>query len=163
VARAAVAADPGSAEAHAVLARSLVASGDHEGAFSEFAEAWRRNATDAEVAKELTGLALTLGRDQVALEFARERARLRPNDRDASIALVRAFTRNGDLAGAERTLAPLLAQRPTPPEVLVLLAAIQTARGNSDAARSTYRAALQADRDSLDALSGLVASNAAAI
>ena len=157
LARTAVAADTGSAEARMVLARSILASGDRQGAFSEFSEAWRRNPTDAETAKELTGLALALGRDEVALEFARERARLRPNDRDASMALARVFTRTGDFAGAERALAPLLAKRPPPPDVLVLLGAIQAARGSTDAARSTYRAALQADRNSLDALSGLVA------
>jgi tetratricopeptide (TPR) repeat protein len=157
LARSAVAADPGSAEARAVLARSLLASGDRQGAFNEFSEAWRRNPADAEIAKELTTLALTLGRDEVALEFARERARLRPKDREASMTLVRVFTRTGDLAGAERALAPLLVERPTRPDVLVLLGAIQAARGSTDAARSTYRAALQADRNSLDALSGLVA------
>jgi tetratricopeptide (TPR) repeat protein len=156
IARAAVAADPGSAEARVVLARSLLAGGDRQVAFSEFSEAWRRNPTDAETAKELAALALALGRDEVALEFARERVRLSPNDRDASMALVRVFTRTGDFAGAERALAPLLSERPARPDVLVLLGALQAARGNTDAARSTYRAALQADRNSLDALSGLV-------
>ena len=156
IARAAVAAEPGLVDARVVLARSLVASADRVGAFDEFAEAWRLNSRDAEIAKELTNLALTLGRDQVALEYARDRVRLTPNDRDASIALVRVFTRNGDFAGADRTLAPFLAKRPAPPDVLVLLAAIQAARGSTDAARSTYLAALQADRDSLEALTGLV-------
>jgi tetratricopeptide (TPR) repeat protein len=156
IAGAAVAAEPGSRDARLVLARSLAATGDLDRAFHEFAEAWRLGSRDAEVAKALTGLALTLGRAEVALEYAREGVRLRPNDRDASIALVRALIRNGDFPGADRTLAPLLAMRTASPDVLVLLAAIQAARGRNDAARSTYLTALQADRDSLEALSGLV-------
>jgi tetratricopeptide (TPR) repeat protein len=60
VARAAVAADRGAAEAHVILARSLAAGGDRAGAFDGFAEAWRLNPRDAEVAKELTTLALAL-------------------------------------------------------------------------------------------------------
>ena len=105
----------------------------------------------------MTGLALALGRDQVALEYAREAVRLSPNDQRRVGRPGRGRrSRNADFAGADRTLAPLVTKRPAPPDVLVLLAAIQAARGNSDAARSTYLEALQADRDSLEALSGLV-------
>ena len=50
---------------------------------------WRLSSKDAEIAKEMTGLALTLGRDQVALEYARHSVKLSPNDRDASVALVK--------------------------------------------------------------------------
>ena len=156
IADAAVAAEPGSRDARVVLARSLAATGDLKRAFDEFAEAWRLSSKDAEIAKELTGLALTLGRDQVALEYARHSVRLSPNDRDASVALVRALIRNKDFPSAERTLAPLLAKGSASPDVLLLLGAIQAKRGSNDAARTSYLAVLQADPDSLEALSGLV-------
>jgi tetratricopeptide (TPR) repeat protein len=139
-----------------VLARSLAATGDNARAFDEFAEAWRLNSGNAEIAKELTGLALALGRDQVALEYARETVRLRPNDRDASIALARAQIRSGDFTGADSTIAPLVAKRPAPTDALVLLANIQAARGSTDAARSTFLEVLQTDQDSLESLSGLL-------
>jgi tetratricopeptide (TPR) repeat protein len=158
VAGAAVAAEPGSRDARLVLARSLAATGDLERAFQEFGEAWRLSATDAEVAKELTSLALALGRAQAALGYAREGVRLSPNDRDASIALVRALIRNRDFLGADRTLAPLLAKRTASPDELVLLAAIQAARGSNDAARSTLKRALTLDpnfRGAADALAAL--------
>ena len=157
VATAATTADPRSEEAQLVLARSLVATGDLERAFDAFAEAWRLNTADAATAEEMAGLALTLGRDQVALDFARESVRLSRNDRAASIILVRALIRKRDLVAANQTLAPLLASQAASPDVLVLLAAIQAGRGNSDAARTAYLSVLQADRDSLEALSGLVA------
>jgi len=156
IAGAAVAAEPGSRDGRLVLARSLAATGDLEHAFDEFAEARRLSSRDAEIAKELTRLALTLGRDQVALEFAGEAVRLSPNDRDAQIGLARALIRKGDFPGADRTLAPLLAKGPASPDVLLLLGEIQRARGSNDAARSTYLAVLQAAPDSLEALSGLV-------
>jgi len=92
----------------------------------------------------------------VALEYAREALRLSPNDRAASIALARAQVRTGDFPGADRTVAPLVAKRPAPPDVLVILAAIQAARGTSAAARSTYLEVLQADKNSFEALSGLL-------
>lgn len=155
-ARAAVAADPRSRDARIVLARSLAATGDSEHAFDEFAEASRLSGNDGAMAKEMVDLAFSLGRDQVALAYAREAVRLNPNDRGASMALATAQIRTGDFQGADRTIAPLVAKRPAPPDALVLLAMIQAARGNSGAARSTYLEALEADRNSLDALSGLL-------
>jgi Flp pilus assembly protein TadD len=92
------------------------------------------------------------------LGYAREGVRLSPNDRDASIALVRALIRNRDFLGADRTLAPLLAKRTASPDELVLLAAIQSARGSNDAARSTLTRALTLDpnfRGAADALAAL--------
>jgi tetratricopeptide (TPR) repeat protein len=157
VATAAAAADPRSEDARLVLARSLVATGDPERAFDAFAEAWRLNTSDAGTAKEMAGLALTLGRDQVALEFARESVRLNRTDRAALLILVRALIRQRDFTAANQTLAPLVANQAASPDALVLLAAIQAGRGNTDAARTAYLSVLQADRDSLDALSGLVA------
>jgi tetratricopeptide (TPR) repeat protein len=93
IARAAVAAEPGSREARSVLARSLAATGDPDGAFAEFTEVWRLNSRDAETAKEMAGLALTLGRDQVALEFATIAKQKLPNDPSVSDILGWAYVR----------------------------------------------------------------------
>jgi hypothetical protein len=46
-------------EARAVLAKSLQATGDISGAFDEFKGLWRKDTTNAEVAKSLAALALT--------------------------------------------------------------------------------------------------------
>lgn len=155
-AAAAAAAEPNSREARLVFARALLATGDRTRAFDEFAEASRLNPGDRVIAKEMAALALGLGRDQVALEYAREAVRLNPNDRDAAILLARAQVRNNQIADADRTVAPFAAKRPAPPEVLVVLGAIQARRGNSDAARNTYLEALQVDGNSFEALSSLL-------
>ena len=156
LARAVAIADPTSREARLLLARSLAATGDLSGAFSEYSEVWRADARDAQVAKELAGIALELDRNDVAVEFAQQSVRLAPNDRDASIALVRALVRTGDFSAADRTLTPFLARDAESSGMLVLRAAIQAGRGSHDAARSLYLRALQTDKDSLEALSGVV-------
>jgi tetratricopeptide (TPR) repeat protein len=96
-ARAAVGAEPGSREARSVLARSLAATGDPEGAFAEFTEVWRLDSRDAEIAKEMAGLALTLGRDQVALEFATTAKQKLPNDPSVSDILGWVYVRKNAL------------------------------------------------------------------
>ena len=152
---------PGSREARATFGRALLAAGRREQAFEELRAAWRLDRTDAAVALELAALAVALDRQAEALNLAQQAVRLNPGDLVASITLVRALLRSSDsrpsdLSTAERVLAPLLAQAGVSSELLVLQAAIQTARRQHEAARSTYLTALRAEPDSLDALSGLV-------
>jgi tetratricopeptide (TPR) repeat protein len=145
-----------SSEAKATLARALVLTGDLEGAFRSYAESWRADASDAALAGEITLLALKLGRDEVALEFARTSVRLDPANQDAALTLAKALVRVRDFAGAEKILAPLMARRGGTVDVLILVGAIQASRGNVDAARSNFLRALDGDRNSVEALTGLV-------
>ncbi len=156
-ARAAVAAGPLSSESRWLLARALAATGEFERAFDEYAEASRLAPKNGELMKELSAVALRLHRDVVALEFAREGVRLSPTDKGVAVAFVKALTRVGDLAAANQAIAPLVARHGASSDVLVVQAALQTARGDRSSARATYQRVLQADRDALEALEGLVA------
>jgi tetratricopeptide (TPR) repeat protein len=155
-ARTAAGADPLSSDARAVAGRALDAKGDTEGAFSALSEALRLDPGAASVSKDLARLALALGRDQEALQFARQAARLLPDDRDAAASLVTALVRVGDYGTAEREIKPLLAAEPASAQLLAELGAIHAARNNTEAARSAFTRALQTDRHSFGALSGLV-------
>lgn len=155
-AKAAIAEGLTSSEADATLARALVLTGDLDEAFTVYAKAWRAEATDGALANEISLLALRLGRDDVALEFARTSVRLDPANQDFALTLAKTLVRAGDFSGAEKTLAPLLSRRGGTADVLILVGAIQASRDNVDAARISYLKALDADRNSIPALSGLV-------
>ena len=156
-ARAAVTSSPAASRARLVLARCLVAGGDTESAFSELAEAWRLDQEDPQLPRELSRLALLLGRTRVASEFARQAVRLNALDRDSTVTLVRALIGLRDWRGAERALGPLLTGEPDAADARALLASIQAGRGDTAAARTNFLRALQSAPDSLDALAGLVA------
>jgi len=145
-----------SSEADASLARALALTGDLGAAFSAYAKAWRAEATEAALAHEITLFALRVGRDEVAVEFARTGVRLDPANQDYALTLAKTLVRTRDFAEAEKTLAPLLSRRGGTADVLILVGAIQASRGNVDAARSNFLRALDADRNSIEALSGLV-------
>ena len=154
-ARASIVADPNALGARLALARAIEKSGNREAAFSEYAALWRRDTRNGDVASEMAKLALALGRTDEALQLAGEALRLNPADRDAAITVTSARIRKGDLAAAERTLEPLLPGHGTDANLIVLQAAIQAGRGDTAAARASYLRALQSDRDSLEALTGL--------
>jgi len=156
-ARDAVLSGPTSREAHWVLARALVASGALDDAFVEYTTVWRDDGRDAVVAREFSALALRLNKPDVALEMAEQSVTLDPRNREGGLALARAQVRVADFAGAERTLAPLIAGRTLSRDELLLQGAIQAGRGHEDAARASYQRVLDLERDSRDALSGLVA------
>ena len=156
VAREAVSAAPASGEARLVLGEALVAAGDLNHAFDEYSEAWRSNTRDPAIAKTLAGVALALGRDSIAEDLANQSLRLRPGDVETALIFVRAQVRLGNYAAAEKALIAAKGETDTP-GILALQGSIHAGRGNDAAARSAFLKALQLDRDSLEALSGLVA------
>lgn len=157
VAHAAVGRDPSSREAHAVLGRALAAAGDPEQAFDALTTGWRLDTTDAALARDLAAVALTLNRDDVALDLANRAVRLDPHDRRGSLLLVGALIRTGDVAAAERALASIPSQDEATPEILAVQAAIHRARGNREGARKAYLGALQTRPESGEVLADLVA------
>ncbi|HEX5069591.1 MAG TPA: tetratricopeptide repeat protein [Vicinamibacterales bacterium] len=156
IARAVIADAPDLLEARTVLARSLEATGNGKSALDEFTALWRRDTTNAEVAKALASLALSFGRAEVAAEVATQAVRLKPGDADAAILLATAAIRLGQFASAERALATVTGPEASSTEVLTLQAVIQQGRGNTDAARATFLRALQSNPNDLPALGGLV-------
>ncbi len=156
LAQSALASAPTSRDARLALSRALHANGDLSAAFTEYSEVWRSDMRDAAVAKSLAGIALALGRDGVAEDIGNQSLRLNPGDKDAAIITARASVRLGNLAAAERALAPFASAKHLSADILSLRGAIQAARGNTEEARRTFQKALQMDRNSVDALSGLV-------
>jgi predicted Zn-dependent protease len=155
-ARAAVVEAPTSSDARSTLAQASFATGNLESAFDEYAEAARLSPGATQPQVELARLALALGRDREATRFAREAVRHLPGDRDAVVLLVKALVRARDFSGAEQELKPLLSRFPESPDLLSQLGTVQAARDDAAAARATFTRALQSDRDSFDALSGIV-------
>ena len=156
LARTAVSQDPKSSEAQSALGQALLATGDLENASEALAEAVRLDPDGAESLQQLAQLKLALGRPQEALQFAHEAVRKNPDDRHAAVFLVKTLVSVMDYASAEEEIRPLLARYPTSPDVLAQLGALQLALGNDEAARAAFVRTLEFDRESEDALSGLV-------
>ena len=155
-ARAAVSEDPMSSEARSTLGQTLSATGDAENAFNEYVEALRLSPAAPGPPMELARLALVLGRQNEALEYARQAVRKNPQNMDAAVTLVKTLVGVHNYSAADRELKPLLSRYPTSPAVLLQLANLQGARGEGAAARTTFLRALGSDRDSREALTGLV-------
>ena len=156
LARTAVAQDPNSSEAQSALGQALFATGDLENASEALAEAVRLDPDGAESLQQLAQLKLALGRRQDALQYAHEAVRKNPDDRHAAVFLVKTLVSVLDYSSAAEELRPLLARYPTSPDVLAQLGAVQLALGNDEAAKAAFLRTLEYDRDSEDALSGLV-------
>jgi tetratricopeptide (TPR) repeat protein len=155
-ARRAAALDPASREARIVLADALYATGDPAHASDEYTRAWRANTKDPDVAAKLAAVSFALGRYGVAEDLAGQGLRLRPGDLQAAGIFVRAQIHLGNYAEAERTLGPLASANAASADLLALQGTVHAGRENDEAARESFLKALQLDRDSLEALAGLV-------
>jgi tetratricopeptide (TPR) repeat protein len=158
----AVSTAPTSKEARVVLGEALVATGNLSRAFDEYSEAWRSDLRDPDLAKTLAEVALALGRDGVAEDLANQSLRLRPGDLQTALVFARAQIRLRNYAAAERALTAAAKGHPNSSPILALQGSIQAWRGDVNGARASFHKALQVDRDSLQALSGLVAVEAKA-
>jgi len=156
-ARAAVAADPKSSDANALLAGALISAGDSEGALALYQEAARLNPDALPARLALARLLIDQGRGSEALIHAKDAVRLVPGDRDAGLTLVRALVLKDDYLAAEQALGPLLERFADDPVVAIQAGLVLTRRGNPAAARAAFLRALQHDARSADALAGLVA------
>jgi tetratricopeptide (TPR) repeat protein len=154
--RAALSADPTSVDARVMLSASLRAAGDSEGALAELTEALQFHPDSDDLPLRLAEISLDLGRDQDALQFGRDAERRHPDDPQAALVLVRALMRTHNYSEAGIKLKELLAHGSPSPDVWVQLGALQSAQGDTEAARAAYAQALTANHESLDALAGLV-------
>jgi tetratricopeptide (TPR) repeat protein len=156
LARTAVSQDTKSSEAQSALGQALFATGDLENASEAFAEAVRLDPDGAESQQQLAQISLALGRRQEALQYAQLAARKNPDDRHAAVFLVKTLLSVQDYSSAEEEIRPLVARYPSSPDVLAQLGTVQLALGQDEAARAAFVRTLELDRDSEDALSGLV-------
>lgn len=156
-ARAAVAADPKSSEARALLGEALSSQGDVEDALQQYVEAVQLNPNSAEASVALGRSLLTLGRVPEAALRARDAVRIAPGSKDAVLLLVTTLVRQRNYVAAERTLAPLQTSHPHDPGVALQAGLLQTALGQTAAARASLTKALTYEPDSSEALGALIA------
>jgi tetratricopeptide (TPR) repeat protein len=153
----AVKADPADGEARLELARALEALGDMDLAYKEYGEALRLRPTAVDLPRVLARLALRTGHDRAALAYARQASQRFPDDLGTRLILVEAYIRTGELANADRQLAPLVTAPAAPSaDALVLLGRLRLARGDHRATRAAFEEALRLAPDSTSALTALV-------
>lgn len=155
VAQAALAQGPESSEAHEILGKILMATGNPDGAFSELSEAMRLSPAAAGLSLKLAQASVALGKSDEALQFARQAKRQHPENPESSLVLAKVLMLKGDYASADEELKPLLTRDPSA-DVLVQAAKIQIAMKNRGDARALFTRALQSNPDLLEATSGLV-------
>src|SRR5439155_24792725 len=110
----------------------------------------------------IAGLQLRLNDPSKAASYAQQALALRPRDPNAIDALVRADLMAGDVAKAERDLAPLQKAFSGSTGVSRLTALVQLALKKPEAARATYSRMLESNPGDLDALSVVLSIDAAA-
>ena len=156
VARAAVNAAPRSAQAHHLLGLALSAAGSVQLAYGELSEAVRLDPMHRPASRALARRALDVGRPEVARQLVEGLMRTDPDDEEAAVLWVAALIGGREPATAEATLARLLARFPTSAGLFVQQGHLHVARGTKGA-RTAYERALALDRNSREAVAGLVA------
>lgn len=156
LARTALAAEPKSSEAHALIGDILFGIGDLEGAFASYGEAFRLNPAADRLPVQLARVAVMLGRGADAVQTARDAKRRQPNDPVATLALAQALALTGSYDAAESTLRPLIDNGAPSSAVQTLLGTIRVGRGNRAGAREAFTRALQLDPKAADAIDGVV-------
>ena len=154
-AKAAVAADPQSAEAHFALAVVHDRRREVADAIKSYSEVLRLNPRAAAAQVELSRLSLTSGDGTAALRYAEEARQTEPLNLAAGVAMARSLTASGNLARAEAEIAKLLTQAPNAAVVHAVNGTLHASRNDAAAARSSYERALELSPGFLEALGGL--------
>ena len=154
--RKAVASDPGSAPAHAILGKLLAAENQADEAIAEYKEALRLNPRFAQAEFELASLSLQQSKFADAIQFAQGAINTIPGYAEAHLVLTRALLANGDTAAAEKSLKVLMDGFPQDPTVQTELGRLLLAKGDVVAGRAAFERAIAKDPAQLGALDGLV-------
>lgn len=156
-ARAAVAAAPRIPEAHAAVGTVELARGSRDEAVKAFEEALRVSPSFAPAKLELAKIYLVQGRWEQSAQLAADVVTAQPRNADARYVWVRALMQKGDVARAEQELKPLLGSLGKMARVQALAGLIASARSDDAGARKAFEAALAADPNDVEALTGMVA------
>ena len=154
-AKAAVAADGQSAEAHFALALVQDRRREFADATKSYGEVLRLNPRAVAAQVQLSRLGLRTGDTASALRFAEEAKQAQPTSFDARLALARSLVVAGNLARAEPEIAQLLKQAPNHSGVHAVNGMHLARTNNIPAARQAYQRALDLSPGLLEALSGL--------
>lgn len=155
-AKAAVAADSRSLQAHYLLGTIYRTRGMNDEAIAAFTEVLKINSRVAAAQLQLAQLNLAKGSEGPALQMAQDAAKALPGDPTVRLTLVNSLIANGDLMAADRELQPLSRALPTAPGVLNASGRLAYARRQYGPARVAYEKANAADPNSHEALAGLV-------
>ena len=160
--RAAVAADPASAPAHFALARALVEDRQSEGAIASLNEVLRLNPRLLSAQLLLARLRLAAGDVDAALQLATEAKKAAPANPDVQYTYARALLAQGNTIQAEPEVRALLANYPQVAASHNIAGMLMMAKRDRQGARAAFGRALERDSNSIDALEGLLALDAAA-
>jgi tetratricopeptide (TPR) repeat protein len=154
-AKAAVAADPQSAEAHFALAVAHDRRREVAEATKAYEEVLRLNPRAVAAQVELSRLNLIKGNTASARSFAEEARQAEPAGLAPRIALVRSLIASGESSRAQAEIATLLKAAPDVAIVHALSGMHQARVNNPKAARSAYERALELSPGLWEAVSGL--------
>ncbi len=155
--KAAVAAQPTSAEAQFVLGRVYAARGDHAGAEAAFREVLKISPSATAAHTERAVLQLATGSPSAALRNAQASVKNHPNRLATKLALIRGLLAARQLDRAQQELEPLLATHAHVAAVIVQSGVLAASRNDAHAARAAFEKALAIDSTSIEALGGALA------
>jgi tetratricopeptide (TPR) repeat protein len=158
----AIAAEPSAAAAHYYAGLVYARTNRLDEAANSLAEALRLNSQLAPAQLQLARVNLARGRAVESAQLSRQVLANEPGDATTRLVLVDSLLAQRDLAGAERELAPLEKSLPNAAPVHVRRARVAAGRGDMEQARRSFSRAYELDPRSVDALSGLVATDIAA-
>ena len=158
-ARAAVAADPRSADAQFQLGVVYRALHDSVDAVKAFSDVLSLNSRAVAAQIQLAQLNLAIGKPDAAIQFANNALGVDATNLEARLALVRALKARGDLDRAQTELQPLMKTAANTAQVEIEAGELAMARRDVKAARASFERALKLDGRSTDALSGLVTAD----
>jgi tetratricopeptide (TPR) repeat protein len=150
-------ADPRSIHAHYTLGLIHLARYDMADATKSFNDVLKLNPRAVAAQLQLSRLHLTRGSAGTAVQFAEEAVKNLPRNAEARLTLARGLIASGQVARAEAEITPLARTFPNSAGVQIQVGTLQLAKKNFAAARRAFDRALELDRNSVDALAGLLA------
>ena len=155
-AQAAATADPRLSAAQYAMGLIYLQKNDRAQALKAFNEVLKLDPASMDTSLQVAKIHLTSGRADLALPLVEGVLTRQPENLDARLTLVRILMARGDVTRAETEAATLLAKAPTSGDAQALVGAIAAMKKNLPAARAAYTRALELDKSSVAALTGLV-------
>jgi tetratricopeptide (TPR) repeat protein len=156
VAQKVVESDRRSAAGHFLLGAALEANGKPDEAARAFQEVVKLQPDALPAHLELAQLSLRKGDAAAAVQHSEDAVHVRPQSGNAHLALARSLASQGNLPAAETELNTLVREAPDSPEVQILLGQIYSAKRDLPQARKAFSHALEVDKQSTDALAGIL-------
>jgi tetratricopeptide (TPR) repeat protein len=154
-AKAAVAAEPQSAQAHFALAVTQERRRERADATKSYQEVLRLNPRAVAAQVALSRLNLQAGDEASAQRFAEEAKQSEPGNLTARVALARSLIASGNSSRAQTEIAALLKEAPDVAVVHAVNGMHQARVNNPKGARTEYERALELSPGLFDAVSGL--------